>query len=150
MTGRGERDDNRGVDDETDGSASTPRRPESSLLHDLLSVLLPMVGLLVGGAIGWLALTWAVQAFREALEVPELSPIPVRDRAPGVPGPTVGYWLSWTVPFLTVYGTGALLWWRWRRCRLLTGSVLVGFSAVLLLLVPLWISIEIGGFAPDP
>lgn len=122
---------------------------EDSFARALLVSVLPVVGVLVGCVIGWYTCTWGVQTFREVFEVPELSPLPVRDRAPGVPGPTLGYWLSWAVPILTVYGVGSLLLWKWRRGRLVLGAALGGFSLVLLFLVPTWVSIEVGGFAPD-
>lgn len=122
---------------------------EDSFARALLVSVLPVVGVLVGCAIGWYTCTWGVQTFRDVFEVPELSPLPVRDRAPGVPGPTLGYWLSWAVPILTVYGVGSLLLWKWRRGRLVLGAALGGFSLVLLFLVPTWVSIEVGGFAPD-
>ena len=122
---------------------------EDSFARALLVSVLPVVGVLVGCVIGWYACTWGVQTFRDVFEVPELSPLPVRDRAPGVPGPTLGYWLSWAVPILTVYGVGSLLLWKWRRGRLVLGAALGGFGLVLLFLVPTWVSIEVGGFAPD-
>ena len=122
---------------------------EDSFARALLVSVLPVVGVLVGCVIGWYTCTWGVQTFRDVFEVPELSPLPVRDRAPGVPGPTLGYWLSWAVPILTVYGVGSLLLWIWRRGRLVLGAALGGFSLVLLFLVPTWVSIEVGGFAPD-
>lgn len=122
---------------------------EDSFARALLVSVLPVVGVLVGCVIGWYTCTWGVQTFRDVFEVPELSPLPVRDRAPGVPGPTLGYWLSWAVPILTVYGVGSLLLWKWRRGRLVLGAALGGFSLVLLFLVPTWVSIEVGGFAPD-
>ena len=122
---------------------------EDSFARALLVSVLPVVGVLVGCVIGWYTCTWGVQTFRDVFEVPELSPLPVRGRAPGVPGPTLGYWLSWAVPILTVYGVGSLLLWKWRRGRLVLGAALGGFSLVLLFLVPTWVSIEVGGFAPD-
>lgn len=122
---------------------------EDSFARALLVSVLPVVGVLVGCVIGWYTCTWGVQTFRDVFEVPELSPLPVRDRAPGVPGPTLGYWLSWAVPILTVYGVGSLLLLEWRRGRLVLGAALGGFSLVLLFLVPTWVSIEVGGFAPD-
>lgn len=122
---------------------------EDSIARALLVSVLPVVGVLVGCVIGWYTCTWGVQTFRDVFEVPELSPLPVRDRAPGLPGPTLGYWLSWAVPILTVYGVGSLLLWKWRRGRLVLGAALGGFSLVLLFLVPTWVSIEVGGFAPD-
>lgn len=122
---------------------------EDSFARALLVSVLPVVGVLVGCVIGWYTCTWGVQTFRDVFEVPELSPLPVRDRAPGVPGPTLGYWLSWAVPILTVYGVGSLLLWKWRRGRLVLGAALGGVSLVLLFLVPTWVSIEVGGFAPD-
>lgn len=122
---------------------------EDSFARALLVSVLPVVGVLVGCVIGWYTCTWGVQTFRDVFEVPELSPLPVRDRAPGVPGPTLGYWLSWAAPILTVYGVGSLLLWKWRRGRLVLGAALGGFSLVLLFLVPTWVSIEVGGFAPD-
>ena len=122
---------------------------EDSFARALLVSVLPAVGVLVGCVIGWYTCTWGVQTFRDVFEVPELSPLPVRDRAPGVPGPTLGYWLSWAVPILTVYGVGSLLLWKWRRGRLVLGAALGGVSLVLLFLVPTWVSIEVGGFAPD-
>ena len=122
---------------------------EDSFARGLLVSVLPVVGVLVGCVIGWYTCTWGVQTFRDVFEVPELSPLPVRDRAPGVPGPTLGYWLSWAVPILTVYGVGSLLLWKWRRGRLVLGAALGGVSLVLLFLVPTWVSIEVGGFAPD-
>ena len=121
---------------------------EDSFARALLVSVLPVVGVLVGCVIGWYTCTWGVQTFRDVFEVPELSPLPVRDRAPGVPGPTLGYWLSWAVPILTVYGVGSLLLWKWRRGRLVLGAALGGVSLVLLFLVPTWVSIEVGGFAP--
>ena len=122
---------------------------EDSFARALLVSVLPVVGVLVGCVIGWYTCTWGVQTFRDVFEVPELSPLPVRDRAPGVPGPSLGYWLSWAVPILTVYGVGSLLLWKWRRGRLVLGAALGGVSLVLLFLVPTWVSIEVGGFAPD-
>ena len=122
---------------------------EDSFARALLVSVLPVVGVLVGCVIGWYTCTWGVQTFRDVFEVPELSPLPVRDRAPGVPGPTLGYWLSWAVPILTVYGVGSLLLWKWRRGRLVLGAALGGVSLVLLFLVPTWVSIEVGGFAPE-
>lgn len=122
---------------------------EDSFARALLVSVLPVVGVLVGCVIGWYTCTWGVQTFRDVFEVPELSPLPVRDRAPGVPGPTLGYWFSWAVPILTVYGVGSLLLWKWRRGRLVLGAALGGVSLVLLFLVPTWVSIEVGGFAPD-
>ena len=122
---------------------------EDSFARALLVSVLPVVGVLVGCVIGWYTCTWGVQTFRDVFEVPELSPLPVRGRAPGVPGPTLGYWLSWAVPILTVYGVGSLLLWKWRRGRLVLGAALGGVSLVLLFLVPTWVSIEVGGFAPD-
>lgn len=122
---------------------------EDSFARALLVSVLPVVGVLVGCVIGWYTCTWGVQTFRDVFEVPELSPLPVRDRAPGVPGLTLGYWLSWAVPILTVYGVGSLLLWKWRRGRLVLGAALGGVSLVLLFLVPTWVSIEVGGFAPD-
>ena len=122
---------------------------EDSFARALLVSVLPVVGVLVGCVIGWYTCTWGVQTFRDVFEVPELSPLPMRDRAPGVPGPTLGYWLSWAVPILTVYGVGSLLLWKWRRGRLVLGAALGGVSLVLLFLVPTWVSIEVGGFAPD-
>ena len=121
---------------------------EDSFARALLVSVLPVVGVLVGCVIGWYTCTWGVQTFRDVFEVPELSPLPVRDRAPGVPGPTLGYGLSWAVPILTVYGVGSLLLWKWRRGRLVLGAALGGVSLVLLFLVPTWVSIEVGGFAP--
>ena len=122
---------------------------EDSFARALLVSVLPVVGVLVGCVIGWYTCTWGVHTFRDVFGVPELSPLPVRDRAPGVPGPTLGYWLSWAVPILTVYGVGSLLLWKWRRGRLVLGAALGGVSLVLLFLVPTWVSIEVGGFAPD-
>lgn len=136
------------VSEDADASSSADEPSENGFLRELIKSLLPVVGVFAGCAIGWYTATWAVQTFRDVLEVPELSPVPVQDRAPGVPGPTTGYWLSWAVPIGTVYGFGTLLLWRWRHGRVLTGAVLVGFSLILLLLVPTWMSIEVGGFAP--
>lgn len=130
------------------GSAAAGRSGES-VLRGLLVSLLPAVGLLVGLVVGWYTVTWAVQTFRGVFAVPELSAVPAQDRAPGVPGPTVGYWLSWAVPVVAVYAASGLLLWRWRRGRLLTGSAVAGFSVVVLLIVPVWVSIEVGGFAPS-
>jgi len=98
---------------------------------------------------GWYTVTWAVQAFRDAFAIPELSAVPTRDRAPGEPGPTVGYWLSWAVPLVALYTASGLILWKWRCGRLLTGAAVAGFSVVVVLLVPVWVSIEVGGFAPS-
>lgn len=136
------------VGEEAGASSSADEQSSNGLLRDVLMAFLPALGVLAGCVLGWYASTWAVQSIRDVLEVPELSPIPVQDRAPGVPGPTVGYWFSWALPFVTAYGVGALLLWRWRRGRLLTGAVLVGFSIATLFIVPTWISIEVGGFGP--
>ena len=119
------------------------------LARDLAAAFLPVIELVVGAAVGWVTITWGVATFRDALSVPDLSPVPVRDRAPGTPGPTPGYWMSWALPLLAVYGAGLLLLWRWRRGRMLVGGALVGLSAAVVLLVPVWMSIEVGGFAPE-
>lgn len=132
-----------------DSGSSAAGRTSESVFRAVLVSLLPAVGVFAGIVIGWYTITWAVLTFRDVFEVPELSPVPVQDRAPGVPGPTVGYWLSWAVPLVVFYVAGALLWWRWRRGRLLIGSVMAGFSAVVVLLAPVWVSIEVGGFAPS-
>jgi len=137
------------VSGDRDAGSSAASRSGEGFLRGLLVSLLPAVGLLGGFVIGWYTLTWGVQTFRDVFEVPELSAVPVQDRAPGLPGPTVGYWLSWAVPVVAVYVASALLLWRRRRGRLLTGSVMVGFSVVVLLIVPAWVSIEVGGFAPS-
>lgn len=136
------------VDEEADANSFAAEQPNNGLARELLTSLLPIVSVLAGCVIGWYTCTWAVQTFRDVFEVPELSPIPVQDRAPGVPGPTTSYWLSWAVPIATVYGVGALLLRRWRRGRVLTGALIVGFSVAILFLVPTWVSIEVGGFAP--
>lgn len=135
--------------EEANAGSSADDRSDDGLLRALLVAMLPAVGLLAGCALGWYTCTWAVQTLRDAFAVPELSAVPVQDRAPGVPGPTVGYWLSWAFPLATVYGASAFLLWRWRRGRLFTGVVMVGLSAVVLWLVPVWVSIEVGGFAPN-
>ena len=129
-------------------SSSADEKSNIGLVRELLMSLLPIVSVLVGCVIGWYTCTRAVQTFRDVFEVPELSPLPVQDRAPGVPGPTASYCLSWAVPIGTVYGVGALLIWRWRRGRVHTGALIAGFSVAILFLVPTWVSIEVGGFAP--
>lgn len=136
------------ADGEADANIPAAEQSNSGLARELLISFLPIVSVLAGCVIGWYTCTWAVQTFRDVFEVPALSPIPVQDRASGVPGPTAGYWLSWAVPIGAVYGIGALLMWRWRRGRVLTGALMVGFSVALLFLVPTWVSIEVGGFAP--
>ncbi|MDX2358369.1 hypothetical protein [Dietzia sp. PP-33] len=132
-----------------DSGSSAASQSGEGILRAVLVALVPVVGVFAGIVIGWYTITWAVQTFRDVFEVPELSPVPVQDRAPGVPGPTVRYWLSWAVPLVVFCVASALLWWGWRRGRLLTGSVMAGFSAVVVLLAPLWVSIEVGGFAPS-
>lgn len=134
---------------DADAGSSATSRSDAGVLRGVLVSLLPVVGLLVGFVIGWYTVTWAVQTFRDVFEVSELSAVPAQDRAPGVPGPTVGYWFSWAVPLVAVYVASALALWRWRRGRLLTGAVIAGFSAVVVLIMPLWVSIEVGGFAPS-
>lgn len=120
----------------------------SGIMRELLMSLLPVLSALVGCVVAWFTCTWAVQTFRDVFGVPGLSPVPVRDRAPGVPGPTAGYWLSWAVPLGMVYVVGALVLGMVRRGRFQVGAAIVGYSIVLIFLVPLWISIEVGGFAP--
>ncbi|HJC60086.1 MAG TPA: hypothetical protein H9755_07125 [Candidatus Dietzia intestinigallinarum] len=131
------------------GVERTSNEPSGSgLVRGLLTSILPVLGALAGCVLGWYTSTWAVHGFRDVFGVAELSGVPVRHRAPGVPGPTAGYWLSWAVPIGAVYVVSALLLWRWRHGRLLTGAVIVGFSVVVLFLVPTWVSMEVGGFAP--
>lgn len=136
------------VNGDADSGSSPASRADESVFRVVLTSLVPAVGLFAGIVLAWCTITWAVQTFRDVFEVPELSAVPVRDRAPGVPGPTAGYWLSWALPLAVFYVASALLWWRWRRGRLLTGSVMAGFSAVVVLVAPVWVSIEVGGFAP--
>ncbi|AHK30999.1 hypothetical protein OPAG_04086 [Rhodococcus opacus PD630] len=86
---------------------------------------------------------------RDVMDVPELSPVPIAERAPGVPGPTVGYWVVWAIPPLTVYAIGAVVVWRSRAARWFTVSLLLGFTGLWLMFAPLWISIDVGGFSPS-
>jgi len=137
------------VEEETVASSSASGQAGKSIWSEVLLAFVPVVGLFIGGVLAWYTSTWAAHAFRDAFDVAELSPVPVHDRAPGVPGPTLGYWLSWVFPLVTVYSVSALLLWRWRRGRLLTGTVIAGLSAVVLFFVPIAMSIEVGGFAPE-
>lgn len=128
------------------GTAAVDDEPWYELAFALLGTF---AGFVAGVALGWYAITWGVDTLRDVMDVPELSPVPVADRAPGVPGPTAGYWVAWAIPPLLVYAIGVAVVWRSRAARWFTVSLLLGFTGLCLMLVPLWISMDVGGFSPS-
>ncbi|KAA0022071.1 hypothetical protein [Antrihabitans cavernicola] len=112
------------------------------------SLLWVIAGLVAGAVLGGWVFVWGVAALHDLLHVPELSPVPIEDRAPGVAGPTFAYWLAWAIPPLVVYPIGAYLAWSWRPGRWPVIATLTGFTSAALMIVPIWISMEVGGFAP--
>lgn len=120
-----------------------------TLRDELVATVLVVVGVLCGPVAAWYAIDWAVNGLRDLMNVPELSPVPIDDRKPGVPGPTFTYWLAWAIPPALVYGIGGLLFWRKKSTRWFIGGFMVGFLTLSGVLVPLFISMDVGGFAPD-
>jgi hypothetical protein len=114
-----------------------------------VAVLSQAAGLLSGACVAWVAIVWSMNGLHDLLNVPALSAVPIRDRGPGVPGPSAAYWLAWATPLVAVYGVGGLLFWRWPSGRLCVGSFLVAHLAVSLVIIPFLISMDLGGFAPN-
>ncbi|MGW6378162.1 hypothetical protein ACWFRB_19090 [Rhodococcus sp. NPDC055112] len=126
------------------------------VLHDdepwyevALVCLSVVAGMVAGIVLGWYVASWAVPTLQDLMHVPELSPIPDYDRAPGVPGPTAGYWIAWVIPPLAVYATCALVVWGWRPARWFIGPMLSSFTVLALLFVPMFILLDVGGFSPS-
>lgn len=128
---------------------------EFEVLHDrhwyesLLVCLSVVAGMVAGIVLGWYLASWAVPTLRDLMHVPELSPVPDYDRAPGVPGPSAGYWIAWLLPPLAVYVISALVVWRWRSARWFIGTLILSFTVLGLFFGPIWIAMEVGGFSPS-
>ena len=71
----------------------------------------------------------------------------VNQRRPGMPGPTAMYWVAWLVPPLLVFACTVSLC-VWRLARPFAVALAVSFAGVGGILAMIWISIDVGGFAP--
>ncbi|WP_415976121.1 hypothetical protein [Rhodococcus sp. 077-4] len=114
--------------------------------RELLELLLTVVALVVGGALGVVGAVWAL---RVAPDLPSISSVPVRDRGASAPDVPLTYWLTWLLPPIAVYGCYGLIVWAARPSIWVSVCAVGSFTAVYGLVGLLWISMDVGGFSPS-
>ncbi|MFW0795089.1 hypothetical protein AAFP30_14855 [Gordonia sp. CPCC 205515] len=116
------------------------------IVREALTVLIPAVAFIVGCVLAFYSAVWALVTVPD---LPGAYAVPSYERASTLPGPPIVYWLVWATPPVVVCGLGGLLLWRWQRGRWAVGALMVGFTLVFMMLALIWISMDVGGFAPD-